>query len=778
MLDYITAKNEVNAEGKHIGRVREDEYQDIQLVIRDADSVEKAIDNYIKPEEMTGTEQWSCEELNKKVDAIKGLKFKTLPYLLMLHLKRFDYDPETWNRIKLGNKVSFPFELDLSKYVDTTQDDDQHPYKYELFSVLIHSGNSNGGHYYVYIKRFDDGKWYNLNDQNVTEITQDEVKQMYGGDDNDPLKAKFRAMGGSTNAYMLVYRRIHPDNKTTVSDDLIDQELKDEIELENEEYKKEQQKREQLLQMIYLKCTCFDNTFNIHINRKNTIRDACQQVLDIIKDQYMDVEKYGINDCRMRDFNPVKNQPGREFHMDTIIEELSLPQHKMIYMDLKDPNQEFQPIVEKMHVWLFKFDHNNPDEEIRYEKLHINVKSNFGELQHQINQIYKDALPVQHLGVLKYINYNMGETISLNQMHASTPIESEIKENDILCVEYLDDPSIDISRAKQYLQDKAHRVIVHYNKPNSDQYLEQAQVDDREPLSSLRNVIADQLQLHPNEFRICEKRFKKPIRDDQQTISKVNELMNHMQVHIELGDALQLGQYLIKIYLYHPSARFENHDSNDLNAMVTAAPKVSNSDNLKVLYGRQKEFIELGKVIFHQDEKLSEFKSRLELLFKDATLPDGITLKSELMRLRVKNAIMMTSTLHQSDESMKVNLNNFLVDDRQLAIQVLNQPEVLTDKDRIVYLYRWHPSTWTFGPRCELIINKDKIHTSFDLKRLICNQIPEMFPGCEHPDKDIGFSVAPNSLGDWNHGDVALLNFDFESQNVFAPPFQIREGHF
>lgn len=31
---------------------------------------------------------------------------------------------------------------------------------YELFAVLVHSGTQSGGHYYAYIKSFEDGKWH------------------------------------------------------------------------------------------------------------------------------------------------------------------------------------------------------------------------------------------------------------------------------------------------------------------------------------------------------------------------------------------------------------------------------------------------------------------------------------------------------------------------------------------------------------------------------------------------------------------------------------------
>lgn len=56
---------------------------------------------------------------------------------------------------------------------------------YELFSILIHSGSAMGGHYYAYIKSFEDGKWYNFNDSSVSIIPEaevsSEIQKMYGG---------------------------------------------------------------------------------------------------------------------------------------------------------------------------------------------------------------------------------------------------------------------------------------------------------------------------------------------------------------------------------------------------------------------------------------------------------------------------------------------------------------------------------------------------------------------------------------------------------------------
>lgn len=51
-----------------------------------------------------------------------------------------------------------------------------------------------GGHYYAYIKSFEDGKWYNFNDSSVSPITEEEITNVYGD-----------KYGGAT-AYMLMYK--------------------------------------------------------------------------------------------------------------------------------------------------------------------------------------------------------------------------------------------------------------------------------------------------------------------------------------------------------------------------------------------------------------------------------------------------------------------------------------------------------------------------------------------------------------------------------------------
>lgn len=102
---------------------RIDNFLDLSLVIRPfgseemMKSVEEAIELFLRPELLNNENQWMCDQCKTKRDAIKGLKFSKLPYLLSLQLKRFDFDYATMNRIKLHNQVSFPKFLDMNSYV-------------------------------------------------------------------------------------------------------------------------------------------------------------------------------------------------------------------------------------------------------------------------------------------------------------------------------------------------------------------------------------------------------------------------------------------------------------------------------------------------------------------------------------------------------------------------------------------------------------------------------------------------------------------------------------
>ena len=99
-----------------------DHYLDLSLPIRtDSNtlnrSLHKALSNFIKPELLEGDNQYQCSACNKKVNASKGLKIKSLPNILTIQLNRFTLDYSTFQMVKVHDRVVFPFILNGNTYL-------------------------------------------------------------------------------------------------------------------------------------------------------------------------------------------------------------------------------------------------------------------------------------------------------------------------------------------------------------------------------------------------------------------------------------------------------------------------------------------------------------------------------------------------------------------------------------------------------------------------------------------------------------------------------------
>ena len=173
----------------HTARQRTDEFMDVSLDVEHCTSLEQAMHTFIQPETLTGDNRWRCDNCQTKVDAQKGLHFHTLPPVLTIQLKRFVFDFNLMQRTKLQHRVSFPQMIDMSAYMPAGGGG---ALIYDLFAVLMHSGTANGGHYYSYIRAFND-QFLEFNDTNVYTLPANAWEQAYGG-------------GRGACAYMLIYR--------------------------------------------------------------------------------------------------------------------------------------------------------------------------------------------------------------------------------------------------------------------------------------------------------------------------------------------------------------------------------------------------------------------------------------------------------------------------------------------------------------------------------------------------------------------------------------------
>ncbi len=121
--------------------------------------------------------------------ATKQVTIEALPQVLILHLKRFQYDSSGGTQ-KIWKKVGYPLDLEIPKEVFP-----QYKRggllvhgglpKYRLVSVVYHHGKiASGGHYTVDVRRQEGREWIRLDDIVIRRIRSDDVAE--GGSEEDP----------------------------------------------------------------------------------------------------------------------------------------------------------------------------------------------------------------------------------------------------------------------------------------------------------------------------------------------------------------------------------------------------------------------------------------------------------------------------------------------------------------------------------------------------------------------------------------------------------------
>jgi ubiquitin carboxyl-terminal hydrolase 10 len=126
----------------------------------------------------------------KSNSAKKQVFIDSLPPVLILHLKRFQYDSTSTGTQKIWKKVGYPLELELPKEVFPPAKRGGLAAKvgqpnYRLIGVVYHHGKSAaGGHYTVDVLRQDGKDWVRMDDTVVRRIRAEDVAE--GGAEEDP----------------------------------------------------------------------------------------------------------------------------------------------------------------------------------------------------------------------------------------------------------------------------------------------------------------------------------------------------------------------------------------------------------------------------------------------------------------------------------------------------------------------------------------------------------------------------------------------------------------
>ncbi|CAG8722751.1 6005_t:CDS:2, partial [Dentiscutata heterogama] len=188
MKSYVRCVN-VNFERSCI-----EDYYDILLEVKGHKTLSDSFMNYIREE--------SCEyqtETYGLQDAKKGVIFESFPPVLRIQLNRFEYDSQKDTVVKINDRLEYPLEIDLERYLSSDSDRSK-PHNYLLHGVIVHSGDLYEGSYYIFLKPEKNGKWFKFDNHRIIPVIDKEVL-------GDNYEVEITKANSSMNAYMLIYIR-------------------------------------------------------------------------------------------------------------------------------------------------------------------------------------------------------------------------------------------------------------------------------------------------------------------------------------------------------------------------------------------------------------------------------------------------------------------------------------------------------------------------------------------------------------------------------------------
>lgn len=180
-------------------------YQPLQLDIQagSVHTLADALRHLNEPEVVPGV--WSAAR-GQNVDATKQVYLESLPPVLILHLKRFVYDPREQSVVKRAKPVAYGTELSIPHEVVSPAKRTPGGVAYRLFGVVYHHGHSaTGGHYTVCVARPDGSGWLHFDDETVQPVAVEDVVVS----EEEAADARAGTVAGREKcAYLLFYQRV------------------------------------------------------------------------------------------------------------------------------------------------------------------------------------------------------------------------------------------------------------------------------------------------------------------------------------------------------------------------------------------------------------------------------------------------------------------------------------------------------------------------------------------------------------------------------------------
>ena len=139
----------------------------------DNPTLHSCLENFSKAVVLDEQNQWYCPTCKEFVCAEKKMDIWKLPRCLVVQFKRFC--ATTIGLKKLETNIAFPDEMDFNDFVVGPHTEEE--VKYELYAVIQHFGQLNGGHYIANAYCASNEKWESFNDNCISEIMTNSAHQ-------------------------------------------------------------------------------------------------------------------------------------------------------------------------------------------------------------------------------------------------------------------------------------------------------------------------------------------------------------------------------------------------------------------------------------------------------------------------------------------------------------------------------------------------------------------------------------------------------------------------
>lgn len=647
---------------------REGVFLDLSLTVKNEfenlhnDTVEKALENYLVSVTLSGENQYFCENCEGKRDAEKGTKFVRLPYILVLHLNRFTLDFNTFERVKLSDKVSFPMGLNMNS--------DSGEFAYQLYSIMIHSGSAFGGHYYTYIQSFENECWYNFNDSSVTKISESDIPKIFGGTE------------GSSTGYLLFYRKIDSSNLFLVDESEIPEYIRSEMAKDKEEELKLEAERLERLKWLNIKVFNGKEFMWVEIHRDKLLSELIE--VTII---YFGIS-YDSDNVRIRKYSEFYNIAQDIYNNNETLDSQGINSKSTLALETKESYEEFPKYDSgELILLVYIYDETTSSAEDAYDRMIKSGKTlraqntdTIAELTASVSSL--TGIDPEDLAILcKLEDFPDSSLQQITQIQYANYSLSQFKMSGISQLFVEKQTKRAESKWQGLLRLETYKLVVKFNDPdaipnriNICTYNFSVRISHQATIELLKTKISEKICLDPSEF-IMRKHFQTglELKDPQATIQQ-SGLAGFKQVHIERG--CSAAEKLLQVNFYQ----------------VFTPASTDHPDRTRYLF--EKLFtlhISLSKTIFEVKEQFCAelAKSMVEID------PSKVRLREryqENLGMRLNNSALLR--------------DHHLFSEKNIGIQFLDEPETeVGSEDVIIIARRWFPITSELTVPQEMIVN-------------------------------------------------------------------------